>query len=209
MKRVFGHGGLRLFLLMLLDEQPRHGYELIRLVEDRFLGMYTPSAGTIYPRLSSLEEEGLVEHEEVDGRKIYRLTDAGRQELHDRKAELAELQERAAESARQMAGAIRAEVRDSVRELREELRHTMRDVRRQDRRAGRRSEAEGRGSRHARPGSRLGLQALRADLDAFCGDILAAAEATELRADTVKAVRDALLDAREAVVAVFNAPPAY
>jgi hypothetical protein len=53
------------------------------------------------------------------------------------------------------------------------------------------------------------MQALQADLDAFCGDILAAAEAVELRADTVKAVRDALLDAREAVVAVFNTPPSY
>ncbi|MHB1912870.1 MAG: PadR family transcriptional regulator, partial [Acidimicrobiales bacterium] len=53
MRRVFGHGGLRLFILMLLDESPRHGYDLIRLIEDRFLGMYTPSAGTVYPRLQS------------------------------------------------------------------------------------------------------------------------------------------------------------
>src|SRR2546423_9006743 len=75
--RVFGHGGLRLFLLELLDEQARYGYELIRMVEDHFLGMYTPSAGTIYPRLSAMEADGLVEHEVIEGRKVYRLTDAG------------------------------------------------------------------------------------------------------------------------------------
>src|SRR2546423_15520916 len=85
--RVFGHGGLRLFLLKLLDEQPRYGYELIRLVEDHFLGMYTPSAGTIYPRLAALDEDGLIEHEEIDGRKVYRLTDAGRAELESRRAD--------------------------------------------------------------------------------------------------------------------------
>jgi len=84
---------------LLLDEQPQHGYDLIKMVEDRFLGMYTPSAGTVYPRLQSLEDEGLVEHEEIDGRKVYRLTEAGRRELHDRRHELEELQQRAVESA--------------------------------------------------------------------------------------------------------------
>ena len=78
MSRVFAHGGLRLYLLLLLGEEPRHGYELIRLLEDRFMGLYTPSAGTIYPRLAALEDDGLVEHEVVDGRKVYRLTDGGR-----------------------------------------------------------------------------------------------------------------------------------
>src|SRR5439155_2817021 len=81
MTAVFKHGALRLYLLKLLGEQPRHGYEVISLLEDRFLGLYAPSAGTVYPRLAKLESEGLVEHEEADGRKVYRLTDAGREEL--------------------------------------------------------------------------------------------------------------------------------
>ena len=67
MSPVFRHGSLRLYLLRLLDEEPRHGYEVIRLLRDRFMGVYSPSPGTIYPRLARLEEEGLVTHDEVDG----------------------------------------------------------------------------------------------------------------------------------------------
>ena len=79
MSPVFGHGRLRLYLLKLLDESPRHGYEVIRLLQDRFLGVYSPSPGTIYPRLARLEEEGLVTHEVVDGKKVFSITDKGRE----------------------------------------------------------------------------------------------------------------------------------
>ena len=82
MSPVFRHGSLRLYLLKLLDEAPRHGYEVIRLLQDRFLGVYAPSPGTIYPRLARLEEEGLVTHDEIDGKKVYRITDKGREGLH-------------------------------------------------------------------------------------------------------------------------------
>ena len=81
MSPVFGHGRLRLYLLKLLDESPRHGYDVIRELEDRFMGLYTPSAGTVYPRLARLEAEGLVTHEVTEGRKVYRITDTGRAEL--------------------------------------------------------------------------------------------------------------------------------
>ena len=81
MPPVFAHGRLRLYLLKLLDESPRHGYEVIRLLEERFQGLYAPSAGTVYPRLAKLEEEGLVTHSTEGGRKVYSLTDAGRAEL--------------------------------------------------------------------------------------------------------------------------------
>ena len=137
MNRVFSHGRLRLFLLLLLAERPCHGYELIRHMEDRFLGLYTPSAGTIYPRLAALEEEGLVEHEEVEGRKVYRLTDAGREELEAHRHELRDLEARAAESARNLASEIRHEVKASVRELRQELGVAMRDLRKEERRTAR------------------------------------------------------------------------
>ena len=93
MSPVFRHGSLRLYLLRLLDEEPRHGYEVIRLLRDRFMGVYSPSPGTIYPRLARLEEEGLVTHDEVDGRKVYRITEAGRDELRSRSDELDELEE--------------------------------------------------------------------------------------------------------------------
>ena len=81
MSPVFGHGRLRLYLLKLLDESPRHGYDVIRELEDRFMGLYSPSAGTVYPRLARLEAEGLVTHEVTEGRKVYQITDAGRLEL--------------------------------------------------------------------------------------------------------------------------------
>ncbi len=59
MSAVFSHGRLRLYLLRLLEEGPKHGYELIRLLENRFHGLYAPSAGTIYPRLARMEADGL------------------------------------------------------------------------------------------------------------------------------------------------------
>ncbi|MGA5818842.1 PadR family transcriptional regulator [Kitasatospora sp. NPDC094028] len=121
MTPVFGHGRLRLYLLKLLDESPRHGYEVIRLLEERFQGLYAPSAGTVYPRLAKLEQEGLVSHSTEGGRKVYRLTDAGRAELEARQSELDELEGEIRDSVAQLAGAIREDVRDSAKDLREEL----------------------------------------------------------------------------------------
>jgi DNA-binding PadR family transcriptional regulator len=92
MTAVFGHGRLRLYLLGVLAERPRHGYELIRLLERRFLGRYAPSAGTVYPRLQRMEADGLVRHAVAGGRKVYEITDAGRTELTARAAELAALE---------------------------------------------------------------------------------------------------------------------
>ncbi|MER5635693.1 PadR family transcriptional regulator [Kitasatospora sp. NPDC002227] len=121
MTPVFGHGRLRLYLLKLLDEAPRHGYEVIRLLEERFAGTYAPSAGTVYPRLAKLEQEGLVSHSSEGGRKVYRLTEAGRVELAARQAELAELEAEIHDSVSKLAGAIREDVREGAKGLREEL----------------------------------------------------------------------------------------
>jgi DNA-binding PadR family transcriptional regulator len=79
--RFFGSGEVRLALLSLLADAPMHGYELMRRLEERSGGIYRASAGTVYPTLQQLEDEGLVTSETQDGRKIYRLTDAGRREL--------------------------------------------------------------------------------------------------------------------------------
>jgi DNA-binding PadR family transcriptional regulator len=121
MSPVFRHGRLRLYLLKLLDESPRHGYEVIRLLQDRFMGVYAPSPGTIYPRLARLEEEGLVTHDEADGRKVYRITDKGRAELHARHDDLHELEEEITASVRDIAREVTEDVRETVRSLREEL----------------------------------------------------------------------------------------
>lgn len=118
---VFGHGQLRLYLLALLEAGPRHGYELITALSDRFGGTYRPSAGTVYPRLARLEEEGLVVRSD-DGRKTtYRLTDAGRRELDERRADLAAVEADIAATVRERAGAVRDDVREAMSRLRDEL----------------------------------------------------------------------------------------
>ena len=129
MTPVFRHGRLRLYLLRLLDEEPRHGYEVIRLLRDRFMGVYAPSPGTIYPRLARLEEEGLVTHDEENGRKVYRITEAGRQELRSRGDELDELEEELSASVSDIVREVREDVRDTVRSLREELTRAAREMR--------------------------------------------------------------------------------
>ena len=136
MSPVFRHGSLRLYLLKLLDEAPRHGYEVIRLLQDRFLGVYAPSPGTIYPRLARLEEEGLVTHDEIDGKKVYRITDKGREELHARVDDLAELEEEITASVRDIAREVSEDVRETVRSLREELASAARDMSKTRPRAG-------------------------------------------------------------------------
>lgn len=131
MSPVFRHGRLRLYLLKLLDESPRHGYEVIRLLQDRFLGIYAPSPGTIYPRLARLEEDGLVTHEEVDGKKVYSITDKGREEIRNRLSDLADLEDELTESLRDVAREISEDVRDTVRGIREELTAAAREFRNQ------------------------------------------------------------------------------
>ncbi|WMX45108.1 PadR family transcriptional regulator [Streptomyces roseicoloratus] len=122
MPPVFAHGRLRLYLLKLLDEAPRHGYEVIRLLEERFQGLYAPSAGTVYPRLAKLEAEGLVTHATEGGRKVYSITDAGRAELAGRGGELADLEVEIRESVSELAAEIRDDVRGAAGKLRSEMR---------------------------------------------------------------------------------------
>ncbi|MBY5751944.1 PadR family transcriptional regulator [Rhizobium leguminosarum bv. viciae] len=78
MGRKFAAGDLQLVILALLDEQPRHGYELIKLLEERSGGFYVPSPGVIYPALTYLEETGLAEVETEGAKKLYRITEDGR-----------------------------------------------------------------------------------------------------------------------------------
>src|SRR5215469_16134082 len=161
MSPVFRHGRLRLYLLKLLDEAPRHGYEVIRLLQDRFMGVYSPSPGTIYPRLARLEEEGLVTHDDVDGKKVYRITDKGREEIQARLDDLAELEEELTESVRDIAREVTEDVRDTVRNLREELTWMTRDVRRESRERAR-EEARER-ARRAREEARQARDEQRGD----------------------------------------------
>jgi DNA-binding PadR family transcriptional regulator len=126
---VFAHGQMRLYLLALLNEGPRHGYEVIRALEERFNGLYSPSAGTVYPRLAKLETEGLVERTD-DGRKAtYRITDAGRREVAAREFDLADLQQDLDHSVQELAQQVRQRVHVSAKDLRAELKEAAKAAR--------------------------------------------------------------------------------
>ena len=127
MAPVFSHGDLRLYLLSLLDEGPRHGYDIIQALSDRTGGTYTPSAGTIYPRLAKLEEEGLVT-KSVDGRKtVYEITEAGRTEVASRSGDLEGIEAGLTDSVRLIAQEVRGSVRDAMKSLRADLAAAARD----------------------------------------------------------------------------------
>ena len=77
-------GDVRSAILTLLGEKPMHGYEMIQELEDRTGGRWRPSAGSIYPTLQLLEDEGLVRADDVEGKRVFDLTDAGRERLAER-----------------------------------------------------------------------------------------------------------------------------
>lgn len=176
---MFSHGRLRLYLLKLLAEGPKHGYELIRLVEDTFQGLYAPSAGTIYPRLQRLEAEGLVTHAAAGGRKVYQITDRGRAELRDRAGELAAL-----ESDIRTAVAGLVEVARSVRDVGVGLRDAARRAS-----AGWRQAAESAGIDTATIPAAVELERR---VSRFAADVRELARGIRLDENTVRAVGRAL-----------------
>ena len=94
-ERFLDPGDLQLILLQLLSEKPSYGYELIKAIEDRLSGGYAPSPGVVYPTLTLLEERGFAEVQATEGnRKVYAVTEAGRQELTANAARLGEITER-------------------------------------------------------------------------------------------------------------------
>ena len=118
---VFSHGDLRLYLLALLAEAPQHGYGIIQALTDRTGGTYTPSAGTIYPRLAKLEEEGLVT-KTADGRTtIYAITESGRAELAAREGDLEGIEAGLNDSVRLIANEVRQSVQEAMKSLRADL----------------------------------------------------------------------------------------
>ena len=82
--RRMRRGDIRTAVLAVLDEQPRHGYEVIQALEDKTGGAWRPSAGSVYPTLQLLEDEGLARSSERDGKRVYELTEAGHAEARAR-----------------------------------------------------------------------------------------------------------------------------
>ncbi len=101
-----GRGDVRLAILALLNEGPRHGYQLIADIGERSGGAWSPSPGSIYPALSALQDEGLIDDEKVDGKRVFSLTEAGRVYVDQRADDLAKV------FADNAAGAEHEEVTD-------------------------------------------------------------------------------------------------
>lgn len=96
--RMFEQGDLKFVILQLLDEKPRHGYEVIKELEERSGGRYTPSPGTVYPTLTLLEEMGYATATPEDGgKKIYTITEAGKAYLVENKSTVDDVLERLAQ----------------------------------------------------------------------------------------------------------------
>ena len=93
-ERFFERGELRYVILDLINDQPRHGYDVIRALEEQFSGLYSPSPGSVYPTLQLLEDQGFVVSESEDGKKVFRATDEGRAELEKREATLQAIRDR-------------------------------------------------------------------------------------------------------------------
>ena len=128
---VFEKGGIILVILDLLKEQPRHGYDIIRELEDRSGGLYSPSPGVVYPTLQSLEDRDLVSAAEEGGKKIYSITDAGMTWLDGHKDELARSRERIASCGGRMGGGewpgAMEDMRWFFRDVARSMRRTMND----------------------------------------------------------------------------------
>jgi DNA-binding PadR family transcriptional regulator len=123
MRRMFDQGDLRYLLLQLIAEKPRHGYELIKAIEEKFGGMYSPSPGVIYPTLTLLEELGYIRPEAGEGsRKAYAITDQGTAFLAQNRAAVDQVMARVAAAAQAFGGGPAPEILRAMHNLRLALR---------------------------------------------------------------------------------------
>lgn len=110
-------GMVRLLILEALSKGPAHGYEIIKRIESKFMGIYTPSPGIIYPNLRYLEEEGYLESEEEDGRRIYTITEKGIGHLKEKREALSNFLESKIKLFPKQKAEIIMVGRDIVRDL--------------------------------------------------------------------------------------------
>jgi DNA-binding PadR family transcriptional regulator len=116
--RMFDSGALRLVVLGLIAEEPRHGYDVIKALEAKFQGAYSPSPGAIYPMLQMLEEADLVSSSADGNKRLYTITDQGRAYLEEHQAELDRVNAQVDQASNRFSGvAIGDEARGLMRDL--------------------------------------------------------------------------------------------
>jgi len=101
--KMLASGDLQLIILALLSEKPRHGYEIIKQVEEHSSGMYSPSPGMVYPALTYLEEMGYAASEADGAKKLYKITEAGTAHLKENRASVEETLDQLARFGKKMA----------------------------------------------------------------------------------------------------------
>ena len=104
--RFFDQGDLRFVILQLISEKPAHGYEIIKEIEERLGGAYAPSPGVVYPTLTLLEELGYVTAEADGAKKLYTITEAGRQALRDNQPSIDAIFERIRDISARFGGGV-------------------------------------------------------------------------------------------------------
>ena len=114
---VFESGDLKFVILRLLKEQPRHGYDIMKALEERLWGCYTPSAGAVYPTLQLLEDQDLVRVVETDGKKVYHITPQGERFLDDHRHTVDDIFERLRDTVRDFAGGARGDLNSAFARL--------------------------------------------------------------------------------------------
>jgi DNA-binding PadR family transcriptional regulator len=125
-RRMFDGGELRLVLLRLIGDQPRHGYDLIRAIEERTGGAYAPSPGVVYPTLTMLGDMGQIEDAPSEGtRKLFAVTAEGQRVLEEKAEEIAALMARLDQLGRMQGGAESSSVRRAMVNLRVVLAHKL------------------------------------------------------------------------------------
>lgn len=116
--RVFDQGDLKYVILSLLNEKPRHGYEVIKAIEERFGGMYSPSPGTVYPTLTMLEDMGYATaRQEESGKKVYEITDSGRSYLAENRSAVDDIFGRITEFAQSIFGEPMMQVHRAMKDV--------------------------------------------------------------------------------------------
>jgi DNA-binding PadR family transcriptional regulator len=120
--RLFDHGELRFVVLHLIAEKPRHGYEIIKAIEEHAGGTYSPSPGVIYPTLTMLEELGYTTLAEQDGKKLYALTEAGAAYLRENQRTVEAIAARLAAAAAERGDGPAPQIIRAVENLRLALR---------------------------------------------------------------------------------------
>src|SRR5881394_4673711 len=116
-RQWFGAGDMKYVILKLLRDKPRHGYEIMKDLEERMQGAYSPSPGTVYPTLQWLEDEGLVVAREVEGKKVYEITDSGRKFLEEHKDIVEDIFDRVTETVERTVGGSMVEVNRALGQL--------------------------------------------------------------------------------------------